>query len=674
MLPTSLAAQTDVEWLGRLRGGAKPPPGYYETLRNNPNAFQFSERNGWVRRGRMVAQLRRQLRGRMMSRLDVRRAAEGAVAQGLAATQLGGVLSGDLNLPVFLIVYENTDSASIASMIPRSVIETRLYGTDPAPPYTVHSYYREVSDDLLRVNGTVFDWTRVSQADTVYEGASSGTGQDNQISELMAELVSIWDGSVDFGQFDNDGLDGVPNSGDDDGYVDAVAMIHPEVDGSCYVLNPAGQGNIWAHRWSRTQWGYSPLPTNDASANGGNILVDDYIISGGQGGDDGCTSDEPPAIGLVAHETGHLFGLPDLYDRQLFGAGRGIGFWGLMGSGNNNVPTRPAHVTAWTKAELGWVTEVLIDRDTTIDINPVITSDTTFILPVPNTDQYFILENRQPIGSDSALPGAGLLVWRPDSVLIRLRGLPLNTVNTMRPYAMPLVQADGQDDLLAGANRGDGGDPFPGSANNTTLGVCTTPSTETKDGEPSLVSVENITELAPLGAIRADIRFVVPDPIAIVDSTPEVGFYGSTQYQHQLMATGGVPCFRKWELIGGSLPLGMSLTTEGLIWGQLREPGDFTIDVRVTSATVSDSVSLTLHVVEPTLALDSVVNHLLEISTPLTDADLRYLDLQGNNNEQFDLGDFVAWMESTGGAVSAAEVAAVLDAAATRTVGKGGKP
>jgi M6 family metalloprotease-like protein len=668
VFPVSLRAQTDVEWLGRLQGGAKPPPGYYDLLRSNPNAFRFSGRNGWIQRGRRVAELRRRQRGRMMLQPNVGRVVGEGVVQGLAAAQPGGILSGDLNVPVFLVVYENTDSAHIATTVTRSALETRLYGADPAPPYSVHTYYRELSNDQLRVNGTVFDWARVPQADTVYEGAGSGIGADSKVAELIGEIVSVWDATVDFGQFDNDGPDGLPNSGDDDGYVDAVVVMHPEVDGSCVVLNPPSGGNIWAHSYSRSSWlGYGPATTNDASANGGNILVDDYIIQGGQGGDDSCTDDEPQAMGLVAHETGHVLGLPDLYDT--IGSGSGIGRWGLMGSGNRQVSTRPAHLTAWSKSQLGWVTEVLVDVDSTLDVSPVVTADTTYVVPVPNTTEYFILENRQRIGSDSMLFEPGLLVWHVDAFLASVRG---NNVNGFTPYAMALVQADGRDDLLAGTNRGDSGDPFPGLESNTTLGACTTPSTQTNDGSPSLVSVESITQLEPFGAMRADIRFEVPGPIAIVDSTPEVGFYGATDYQYQFSATGGVECYQDWELIGGALPLGMTLSASGLIWGQLREMGDFTIDVRVTSGTESDSTSLTLNVVAPALALDSVVNHLLEISTPLSDAELQYMDLQGNNNEEFDLGDFVAWMESTAGAVSAAEVAAVLEAA--RAQSGGGKP
>jgi M6 family metalloprotease-like protein len=664
VLPVTVTAQTDVEWLGRVRAGVKPPPQYYETLRSNPDAFQFSRDNGWVKRGLRVAELRRQMRNRLAPAAS--RVVEGVPQYGLAqqaATQ-GAVLSGTLNLPVFLALYANTDSAALVTNVSRAALETRMFSTTAAPPYSVNTYYREVSNDSLLVVGTVFDWVRLSEPDTVYEDGSNGLSAPGKFYELITELVVAVDDTVDFGQFDNDGPDDVPNSGDDDGYVDAVVIFHPEVDGSC------GNQNIWAHRWSLTSRGSSYVETNDVSATTGTgVRVNDYIIQGAQGGDDGCTANQPQAMGLVAHETGHLLGLPDLYDT--IGIGSGIGHWGLMGSGNRQVPTRPAHLTAWSKSQLGWVTEVLVNADTTLDITPVVTADTSYILPVPNTNEYFILENRQRIGSDSMLIEPGLMVWHVDSALVFLRK---NDVNGFKPYAMALVQADGRDDLLQGANRGDSGDPFPGAENNTTLGVCTTPSTQTNPGSPSLVSVENIAQLAPFGAVSADIRFVVPDPIAIVDSTPEVGFYGSTGYQFQLSATGGVACYQHWELISGTLPAGMTLSTSGLIWGQLREMGDFTIDVRVTSATESDSTSLTLHVVAPALALDSVVNQLLELSTPLSDDDLRYLDLQGNNNEEFDLGDFVAWIESTGGAVSAADVAAVLDAARARAANNGGKP
>ncbi|UCG87273.1 MAG: M6 family metalloprotease domain-containing protein [Gemmatimonadota bacterium] len=674
-VPRTVAAQGDVEMLGRLRGGARPPQGYYETLRSDPTAFQFSQRNGWVVRGRRVAERRGEIRSRMMagrSRLDAR-AQQGAAALVLMAP--GNVVAGTLDLPVMLILFQNTDSASLVQNVSRSVVEQRLLGTGTAPPYTLHSYYRELSNDSLIVDGAVFEWTRVAQPDSFYEGNSNGLPPGGNIPQLITDIASLLDTSIDFGQFDNDGPDGVPNSGDDDGYVDAVVLIHPKVDGSCYVLNPEAETSIWAHRWSASSWpGGLAYVTDDASAGGGNILIDDYIIQGGQGGDSGCANDEPLPIGTVAHETGHLFGLPDLYDTGQQGAG--IGRWGLMGSGNQQVPNRPVHMTAWTKAQLGWVTEILIDVDTTLDINATVTSDTSYILPIhdpADSTQYFILENRQRIGSDSMLIQEGLLVWHVDSVITRQRGLPYNTVNASDPYGVALEQADGRDDLMAGDNRGDTSDPFPGSDNNQLFGVCTTPASFGNNGRPSLVSVGNVTQLAPFGAVRVDIEFVDPDPIAIADTALPVGLMGS-EYQHQLTATGGLECYRRWEIASGVLPLGIDMTSDGLIWGRVREQGDFTIEVRVESGSVGHDETFSLSVVAPALEIDSVVDELLELSTPLTDDERTYLDLQGNGNQQLDLGDFVQWIRTTAGLASTAEVVAVLEAAKERAAGEGRVP
>ena len=37
------------------------------------------------------------------------------------------------------------------------------------------------------------------------------------------------------------------------------------------------------------------------------------------------------------------------------GGGAGLGHWCLMASGNWNSPDSPAHMSAWAKAQLGWV-------------------------------------------------------------------------------------------------------------------------------------------------------------------------------------------------------------------------------------------------------------------------------------------------------------------------------
>src|SRR5690606_11344743 len=119
-------------------------------------------------------------------------------------------------------------------------------------------------------------------------------------------------------------------------------------------------------------------------------------------------------IGLLAHETGHALGLPDLYDYD--GSSQGIGAWGLMGTGSHNSPHSPAHLGAWEKEQLGWVqVDWLTEDDFEFTMAPVQESRTVFRHDSPDgSGRYVLLENRQRLGSDRRLPGTGLLAWHID--------------------------------------------------------------------------------------------------------------------------------------------------------------------------------------------------------------------------------------------------------------------
>ena len=68
---------------------------------------------------------------------------------------------------------------------------------------------------------------------------------------------------------------------------------------------------------------------------------------------------ENGGVGVFAHEFGHDLGLPDLYDTS--GGENGTGFWTLMssgswmGSGVDDIGTRPDHMGAWEKLQMGWL-------------------------------------------------------------------------------------------------------------------------------------------------------------------------------------------------------------------------------------------------------------------------------------------------------------------------------
>ncbi len=789
------AAQTDVEMVGRMLSGARPPASYYLEKVRNPRAFEFSGEGGWVRRALLAAEAKQARRVRAPLRQP---------GPAMMAAAGAHVVSGNLAMPVLLVVYANTDSAATALNMSRDTMQFRLFGThdpnicSPTPCYSVNSYYDEISAGNISVSGTTVDWVRAGSNDTFYEGGPgcNGLGSCGRVNLLISEAVFAADPFIDFGQFDNDGPDNIPNSSDDDGYVDALVILHPEIDGAC-----GGSDNIWAHR--AFVLGVASSDSSNSSAGGPIVRIRDYIIQGGQGGNQGCTVNEPQAMGIVAHETGHVWWLPDLYDTSLLTSG--IGDWGLMSTGNFNEPDRPAHMMAWSRAELGWITEVLISDDTTLEISPIEESDTAFVLPISGTNEYFLLENRQRIGSDAELWGPGLLIWHIDSVLVDLRSPPpifVNFVNAAEPHGIVLEQADGRDDLSSGPfSRGDDEDPFPGVLNRIRFGPTSNPNSNTNAGTATGVLVDSITVVSPGGPIRVVIVFsrrtliTASDPLAqfdfdfatttrfddfldngdthtlsmdavqvtndglrrftwlawsnaqprehtftssakgdtitadvdvdywlqatpssvggtvtaveAVDPTGEFldegvtvtlvaeltdstylfeGWVGTTMsasdtlvvnmtkpevltalfaaplvvpppsppqgavgaaYSHQLTASGGLGSF-SWTRTQGSLPDGVALVSNGLLTGIPTDTGTFSFDVEAASGSQRDTVAVAITIVAPTLVLDDVLDDILEIADKLSPEERVFLDLIGNENGVFDVGDFLAWVESTG--------------------------
>lgn len=180
-------------------------------------------------------------------------------------------------------------------------------------------------------------------------------------------------------------------------------------------------------------------------------------------------SEEPPFsnFGVLCHEFGHLLGLPELYAT----GGRpqeGIGVWGLMGQGTwLGRGAAPPHPEAWSKARLGWVdVETVTATRARVRLPAVELEPRVVRIPAASgrEQEYYLLENRQRIGADARLPGAGILVWHVDDAVTGYR----TAQNDAAHKLLHLVEADGRGDLdrghAAGGNRGDAGDPWVGTA------------------------------------------------------------------------------------------------------------------------------------------------------------------------------------------------------------------
>jgi M6 family metalloprotease-like protein len=481
--------------------------------------FDWGPNAAWRRRASAVRETRRQL----LRNGDIRalNAARGGPFFAPSLRVDGGLataVTGAFRVPVILLAYKDVEVP-----FPLAQYQCLLFSRTPTAcglpgdhPYSVTTYYEELSHNRISMDGVVFPIVKVDSVAAFYTDGCKGITvlttcpshpEGNRMAlMLIAALDSISNrpgGDTVWGQFDNDGPDAVPNSGDDDGVVDFVTFLQPEVGGECAQTTTTG---IWSHRFVISGWRPQPYVTKTPRRQNGQpipgqfIRVNDYTIQSELGGSTSCRSDEIMSVGTVSHETGHAFGLPDLYDTR--GPTQGIGGWGLMGAGNYARPYSPSSYDAWSLHSLGWATIDTLGTSRTITAGARLLTDTIFYAKLHNIDEYVLLENRQSVLSDTAqmnpqLPGEcppspnlgfcakspGLLVWLINEVKIQ-GGRAANTVNFGLPHGVALIQADGLNQLrLAGArNRGDRGDSYPGSTGNTKLSLLSNPAARDNAG------------------------------------------------------------------------------------------------------------------------------------------------------------------------------------------------
>ena len=465
-LAESGVAGQDVEMLGR-HYGTRPPEGYYRTRASDPTAFQF-------RRGRAE---------RTRSRL-VREAQPGALrAFGLPE----GPVTGSFRIPVVLGLF--ADTPTTPPPYDADTVRIEYFGDGPR---TITAFYSEMSGGKVDFRGDPMGWIRSSVTEAQATGDQSGL-VSGTAAVFVADLLTKLQG-VDWGLYDNDGPDGIPNSGDDDGYVDALAVIQPSYGAEC----DRSSNHIWSHKWSLSSGGAGVDTTSTPSVSGGFIKIDDYFIQPIYA----CDNESLDQIGVFAHESGHAFGLPDLYDTYASdGTQQGDGNWDLMATGawgcDGGTPQSPCHMGAWSKSVLGWVDVQTLPSGTdvgTLSLPAVETSGQVYRVDAEDSSgDYYLLSNRRAVGFDTRVPGEGLLVWQIDPQWIAQQVVS-NTVNGHNDHlGVWLRQADGLDNLTRpGGNRGDAGDPFPGDSANHVFHAGSDPAALTHLGSPSGMTVLDI--------------------------------------------------------------------------------------------------------------------------------------------------------------------------------------
>jgi len=260
-----------------------------------------------------------------------------------------------------------------ASEAPAGWRKTGPYSEWLAPAAT---WLRTASYGKVRLSITPVDsWYRMSRRDLAY-GVDRGMTFDEHV-EFMAEAVALADDDVDFSQYQ-----------------------------IVYVVTP------------KNALGISNSP-GFIDASDGRILADGVAITHGatlgqniwEWGDFGYR--------VLAHETGHIFGLPDLYAFDGGEVHRFVGGWDLMGTLNGSAPD----LFAWEKWKLGWISDdqvvCVVEAGTQrIRLTAVERRHDTKLVVVPTgPTAAYVIETRRALGTDADACSTGVLIYRVDSTI-----------------------------------------------------------------------------------------------------------------------------------------------------------------------------------------------------------------------------------------------------------------
>ncbi len=104
-----------------------------------------------------------------------------------------------------------------------------------APTGSVRDYYTENSYGAMTLQSTVTVWVTLPQTEAYYANGLDGFGSYPQNAQRMVQdALALVDASVNFGQFDQD----------NDGFIDAITVIHSGYGGETGGATGTGSGPI----------------------------------------------------------------------------------------------------------------------------------------------------------------------------------------------------------------------------------------------------------------------------------------------------------------------------------------------------------------------------------------------------------------------------------------------
>jgi M6 family metalloprotease-like protein len=227
-------------------------------------------------------------------------------------------------------------------------------------------------------------WLRMSKNNTEYAGNRRA---------YVEEAIALWDPLIDFSQYE-------------------VVYLIPQESQTAFPNSPTT----------------STAPASGVPVDGTTIhnwvTVGRDVFAGGRGHT------------ITVHETGHMMGLPDLYEYDSQDFNRFVGGWDMMGW----IEVAPDFMQ-YHKWRFGWVDDraiVCIDQpgSRTVRLSPTHRrggGDKAVVVKLDDHRAY-VFENRQIAGLDTNQCDSGVIAYRVDANIAGGRG-PIEVIPAQRPPA-----------------------------------------------------------------------------------------------------------------------------------------------------------------------------------------------------------------------------------------------
>lgn len=262
-----------------------------------------------------------------------------------------------------------------------------------------------------------------------YYGNDGAYQKDEKVYEMIKEACDGIKDQVNLKNYDWDG----------DGEADQVFFLYAglgQASGGSY-------STIWPHESQLLYWpcGVLSYPTGK---------INTYACANElQPETQGSSRYISAGIGTICHEFSHCLGFADMYDTSGSG-GYGMSVFDVMDQGSyNGNGFVPCNYTAFERIYAGWVEPIELDVPATVkDMKSVSDYGRPFIMyNYKNTNEYFLMENRQNTGWDEGLYGSnGLLIVHVNYVPSRWIN---NSVNSSKEniQCCTVVNADGSREI-----------------------------------------------------------------------------------------------------------------------------------------------------------------------------------------------------------------------------------